>query len=302
MSDAQKPGELTRRDFLRNLAGLGVGGTLLTACAGNSTAASAAGSLLRAPLSQRIGVQLYSVRDLMQQDFEGTIARVAEIGYNDVEFAGYFNRTPEQVRKILDQNNLKAPSSHLGLDLFRNDLKGTLEMAKVIGHEYVTVPSGARGADLAAWRGVAAEFNRFGAAAREAGLKFAYHNHNFEFQGVAGGQTGYDILLNETDPELVFFEQDLYWTTFADRDPIELFNRAPHRFPMWHVKDLTTASGQKAMAPVGKGSIDWKKIFADAQLSGLQYPFVEHDTAAQYPGGSLASIQASYTYLKQLLS
>jgi sugar phosphate isomerase/epimerase len=301
MNDEIKPGELSRRSFLKNLAGLSVGGTLLSACAANQASAGAS-SLLSAPLSQRIGVQLYSVRDLMQQDFEGTIARVAQIGYNDVEFAGYFDHTPQQVREILDRYNLKAPSSHLGLDLFRTKLDETLEASKVIGIEYVTVPSGARGADVAAWRAVAAEFNRFGAAAKQAGLKFAYHNHNFEFQPLPGGQTGYDILLQETDPELVFFEQDLYWSTFAGRDPIALFQRAPHRFPMWHVKDLVTANGTKGMAPVGKGTIDWKKIFADAQLSGLQFPFVEHDTAAQYPGGSLASIQASYEYLKQLLA
>jgi sugar phosphate isomerase/epimerase len=301
MSDAHLPGELNRRAFLKNLAGIGVGGSLLTACAGNQ-AASAASTLASAPLSQRIGVQLYTVRDLLQQDFEGTIARVAEIGYNNLEFAGYYDHTPEQVRSILERYHLAATSSHLGLDLFRNDLQGTLEMAKIIGHEYVTVPSGARGADEAAWRAVAAEFNRFGAAARDAGLKFAYHNHNFEYQGIAGGQTGYDVLLRETDPELVFFEQDLYWTTFAGRDPVELFRRSPHRFPLWHVKDLTDTNGTKAMAPVGMGTIDWKALFGQADLSGMKYFFVEHDTAAQYSGGSLASIQASYTYLKQLLA
>lgn len=302
MSEAPKPGDLNRRTFLKNLAGMSVGGTLLTACAANQSAAGA-GALLRAPLSQRIGLQLYTVRDQLQQDFEGTIARVAQIGYNDLEFAGYYNRTPQQVRQLLDRYKLTAPSSHIGLDQFRNNLQGTIDSAKVIGHEYLTVPSlNVRGNDLETWRGIAAEFNRYGAAVKQAGMKFAYHNHNFEYQAVAGGQTGYDVLLRETDPALVYFEQDLYWTTFAGRDPIELFNRAPHRFPLWHVKDLTTSNGTKAMAPVGQGTIDWKALFAQAQLSGMEYFFVEHDTAAQYPGGSFASIQASYDYLKQLLS
>jgi sugar phosphate isomerase/epimerase len=161
------------------------------------------------------------------------------------------------------------------------------------------LPEAERG-DLDKWRSLAAEFNRYAAAAKQQGLNFAYHNHNFEFEGVRGGQTGYDVLLAETDPDLVDFELDIYWATFAGRDPVEIFNRAPGRFPLWHVKDMVSTGTD--MAPVGKGKIDWKRAFASAELAGLRYPFVEHDSAATYPGGSLESIRISYDYLKQLLA
>jgi sugar phosphate isomerase/epimerase len=295
-----------RREFLKSLASAGLGGALLTtaACASGRSAAAAAPDLTAAPLADRIGVQLYSVRDQLARDFDATMARVAQIGYDQVEFAGYYDRTPEQIRALLDRLHLTAPSSHIPLADFRNDLDGVIASAETIGHRYVTIPhlsDAEHGSTVQSWRSLAQEFNRYAAATRKQGIGFAYHNHNFEFAALPGGETGYDVLMRETDPSLVDFEMDLYWTVFAGRDPIELFNRYPGRIKMWHVKDLMGTGDDKHMVPVGTGTIDFKRIFDNARLSGMRYFFVEQDNAAE-SGDSLASIATSYQNLHRMLA
>ena len=302
MSEHDEKKELNRRTFLFQLAAMTASGSLLASCAragvGTSTAAAATRS---ATSPDFIGLQLYTVRDQLQADFEGTLARIAQIGYKNMEFAGYYNRTPEQVRATLDKLNLVSTSSHIGAPLLRQDAAGQIKAAKTIGQDYITIPSYQFGKDLAGWRKGVAEFNQWGAMCRDAGLKLAYHNHNFEFAPLEG-TTGYEILQNEVDPKLVDFELDLYWANFAGQDPLALFARHPGRFAMWHVKDMVVTDDKKGMSPVGKGMIDFKSYFAHAQQSGLKHFFVEHDSASQYPGGSLASIEASYQYLHQLLA
>ena len=302
MSEHDEKKELNRRTFLFQLAAMTASGSLLASCAragvGTSTAAAATRS---ATSPDFIGLQLYTVRDQLQADFEGTLARIAQIGYKNMEFAGYYNRTPEQVRATLDKLNLVSTSSHIGAPLLRQDAAGQIKAAKTIGQDYITIPSYQFGKDLAGWRKGVAEFNQWGAMCRDAGLKLAYHNHNFEFAPLEG-TTGYEILQNEVDPKLLDFELDLYWARFADQDPLALFAKHPGRFAMWHVKDMVVTDDKKGMSPVGKGTIDFKSYFAHAQQSGLKHFFVEHDSASQYPGGSLASIEASYQYLHQLLA
>lgn len=279
---------------LTNLFGLLVGlGTLgIAACAPVNAAGSAE--------PDRIGVQLYTVRDLLQQDFEGTLTQVARAGFKELEFAGYYGKSPEQVRELLDRLDVSAPSTHIGIDLLRQDLAGQLRAARTIGHQYVVVPylvENQRPTDVAGWQRLAAELNRFGAAAREQGLRLAYHNHDFELTALPGGRTGLDVLLAETDPELVDFELDLYWTVFAGHDPLRLFAQYPGRFPLWHVKDMNAA---RQMVPVGQGTIPFAAIFARASQAGMRHFFVEHDNAAQTVG-SLASIQAGYQHLRRML-
>jgi sugar phosphate isomerase/epimerase len=307
MSGEDVRGTIGRRVFLKNLAGLGLGGIALAGCAraAGAAAASPAGAMaaLR-PTPDRIGVQLYTVRDLLQQDFEGTLEQVAEVGYRQVEFAGYYGRTPEQVRALLDRLGLRAPSTHIGANAVRQDLPAQIRTAKTIGHEYITLPSfpiDRDNADVAAWRQVAAEFNRMAETIRREDLRFAYHNHAWEFQRLADGRTGFDVLLADTDPALVDFELDLYWVVHAGHDPIQLFQQHPGRFTMWHVKDMREPQGAREMVPVGQGSIDFPRIFAHAEQSGLRHFFVEHDNAANTVG-SLPSIQASYQYLQRLLT
>lgn len=286
---------MNRRSFLGSLAGTGLGALGLAACA--SAGAAGTGQARR----DRVGVQLYTVRDQLERDFPGTLERVARIGYKELEFAGYYGQTPEQVRQLLDRLDLSAPSAHIGIELLRKDLNGQLRAARTIGHRYVTIPylvENQRPKEVAGWQRLAAEINRYATVGREQGLRFAYHNHDFEFAALPGGRTGLDVLLAETNPALVDFELDLYWAAFAGRDPLRLFAQHPGRFTMWHVKDMTAA---RQMVPVGQGQINFRDIFARAQQAGLRHFFVEHDNAAQTVG-SLASIQTSYQHLQQLLS
>ena len=309
MAEHDETKQVSRRTFLFELAAMGVGTSVLASCAssaagaGTAVGASAASGIRAAGVNANmIGIQMYTVRDQLQADFEGTVEKIAKIGYKNLEFAGYNNRTPEQVRALLDRVGAVSRSSHIGAQLLRQDAAAQIKAAKTIGQEYITLPSYNFGKEgLAGWRKAVAEFNQWGAMCRDAGLKLAYHNHNFEFAPLEG-TSGYDVLVQETDPKLVDFELDLYWARFADQDPLALFAKYPGRFAMWHVKDMVVNGTQKGMSPVGKGTIDFKSIFAHARQSGMKYFFVEHDSAAQYPGGSLASAQASYDYLHQLLT
>jgi sugar phosphate isomerase/epimerase len=288
---------LNRRTFLFEMAAIGLSTSVLSACAG---AISRGG---RSATSNQIGLQLFTVRDLLAKDFEGTIERIAQIGYTNLEFAGYYERTPEQVRALLDRLKINSTSSHIGAPLMRQGAAAQIRAAKIIGQEYITIPSYPFGRDggVDAWKKGAAEFNQWGAMCRDAGIRLAYHNHAAEFAKIDGATTGYDVLMHEADPKLVDFELDLYWAAFADQDLLGLFAKYPGRFAMWHVKDLLITNGTKGMAPVGRGTIDFKTLFAHRSESGMRHFFVEHDTAAASPGGSLASIQTSYTYLHDLL-
>ena len=306
MAEHDETRQVSRRTFLFELAAMGVGTSVLASCAGSGSTAgvstAARASTGAGANANMIGIQMYTVRDQLQADFEGTVTKIAQIGYRNLEFAGYYNRTPEQVRALLDKVGAVSRSSHIGAPLLRQDAAGQIKAAKTIGQEYITLPSYNFGNEgLAGWRKGVAEFNQWGAMCRDAGLKLAYHNHNREFAPLEG-TSGYDVLVKETDPKLVDFELDLYWAKFADQDPLALFAKYPGRFAMWHVKDMVVTDDKKGMSPVGKGTIDFKSYFAHAQQSGLKHFFVEHDSAAQYPGGSLASVQASYQYLHQLLA
>ncbi len=257
-----------------------------------------------------LGVQLYTVRDEMKKDFEGTIAKVASIGYKEVEFAGYFGHTPQQVRAILDKNGITSPSCHVDYKLLAPDQwPAQLESAKVIGQPYIVnpwIPEELRKTEDD-WKRAAETFNRAGEASKKAGIQFAYHNHWFEFLPV-NGKLPYDMLLEMCDPNLVKMELDLCWITVAGADPLQYFDRYPGRFPLVHVKDMkklpkVTAGGSqdfgsslKEMTAVGSGIIDWKRIFAQSDKAGIKYYIVEHDK----PAAPFDSIKASYEYLTRL--
>jgi sugar phosphate isomerase/epimerase len=245
---------------------------------------------------ERVGLQLYTVRSLMKQDFEGTLAKVAQIGYREVEFAGYFDHTPADVRAILDRHALASPGAHVSYESTATGWDQVLDAARVIGHHYIVVawiPEAER-KDLDAWKRVAERFTKAGEACRRAGLQFAFHNHSYEFQPVAG-RLPYDVLLEAADPQLVKMEMDLFWITNGGQDPLAYFHNYPGRFPLVHVKDMAPGADHK-MVDVGKGKIDWKSLFAQSQLAGIEHYFVEHDE----PPDPIASIQASYEYLRRL--
>jgi sugar phosphate isomerase/epimerase len=241
-----------------------------------------------------LGVQLYTVRTLLATDFDGTMERVAKIGYKEVEFAGYYDRTPGALRRQLDSLGLAAPSAHVGLEDLGENWGRTLDAAETLGHDYLVVAwlDEKDRATLDALRGTIDKFNRAGEEALKRGIGFAYHNHDFEFTPIAG-RLPYDILLAECDPEHVKFEMDLYWITKGGQDPVAYFEKYPGRFPMVHVKDM--AAGPK-MVDVGKGQINWARIFSKHDDAGIQHFFVEHDE----PADPMASIAESYRYLRAL--
>jgi sugar phosphate isomerase/epimerase len=243
----------------------------------------------------KVGVQLYTVRSLMEKDVEGTLAAVAAAGYTEVEFAGYFDKTPAEIKAMLDRHGLVSPSVHSG-NITPDAWAKALDAAHIIGHEYIVMPwiPPELRKTLDDWKRMAADFNRLAASAKAAGLQFAYHNHDFEFPLVEG-KVPYDLLLAETDPNLVKLEIDLYWITKAGQDPLTYFARWPGRIPMVHVKD-GKGPPDWAMTEVGSGTIDWKRIFAKSQQAGIQHYFVEHDQ----PADPIASITASCAYLKKL--
>ena len=243
----------------------------------------------------RIGLQLYTVRNEAARDLPATLARVAAIGYRDVEFAGYHGHSPAQVRDLLARNGLRAPSAHVPIASLRGDWKKVLDEAKLVGHEYVTIPwLDADRASVDSWKRIASEFNRGGAEARSAGLRFAYHNHDFEFLRI-GDVVPFDLLLTETDPALVSFEMDIYWLVKAGHDPLDYFRRFPNRFSMVHAKD-SSGPPEHRMVNVGEGTIDFRNVLGQGMKAGVSHIFVEHDR----PTDAFDSIAKSYRHLAQL--
>ncbi|MFA6168551.1 MAG: sugar phosphate isomerase/epimerase [Gemmatimonadaceae bacterium] len=277
----------SRRDAVRTLAALAAAGLFpRTTRAG----ASAPGVI------ERIGLQLYTVRSLMTKDMPGTMAAVAAAGYREVEFAGYFGRTPVEVRQLLEAHGLTAPSTHIGLDAVREQFGATAASAQAIGIRYLTIASldmrTIKSADD--WKRMADVFNDAGRRANAAGLRFAYHNHSVEFTPVDGA-VPMDLLIGGTDASLVAFELDLFWAMKAGQDPRAYFEKHPGRFEMVHVKDATAAPASD-MTDVGSGVMDWKRIFAAHEAAGIRHYFVEHDS----PADPMQSIRRSADYLKAL--
>jgi Sugar phosphate isomerases/epimerases len=261
----------------------------------------------------RLGVQLYTVRTVLEKDFDGTLAKVASIGFAEVEFAGYFNQTPQQVRDALKRHRLTAPSAHIDYASLTGDKWAkVIESAHTVGHTYLVnawVDESIRN-QPDAWKRIADTYNSAGAASKKAGIQFAYHNHNFEFAPLkdSGGKLPYDLLLESCDPALVKMELDLCWISAAGKDPLDYFRRYPGRFPLVHVKGLRKmppATGEAVpidrilpdITDVGHDDvIDWKRIFAQARTAGIQHYFVEHDV----PKEPFDSLKASHDYLSRL--
>jgi len=242
-----------------------------------------------------VGLQLYTVRRSLQQDFDGTLAKVAAIGYREVEFAGYFSRSPKDVRASLDRAGLVSPSSHIDYNTLQDQWPAMLDAANVLGQNYIVCPSidEKLRQRLSGWQRAAATFNRAAEAAHKAGIQFAYHNHSFEFESVEG-KLPYDVLLQETDPQLVKMEMDIFWLVKGGADPLAYFHRYPGRFPLVHLKGRDKKGEMSEVA--AHNSIDWKTIFASSTEAGIQHYFVEHDN----PADEFASIRASFNYLHQL--
>jgi sugar phosphate isomerase/epimerase len=282
----------TRRSFLGQLAAL----------------PAVTRSVAQSGRLERLGMQLYTVRNEMAKDFEGTLARVAALGYREVEFAGYFDRTPAAVRSALDRAGLSAPAAHVDLATISTRLPQVIDASQVIGHKFIVLPwlDEAARKDAGIWQRVADTLNRAGETSRRAGITMAYHNHHFEFVPGPDGRMPLDFLLSACERSLVSFELDLAWITAAGQDPVAYFDRYPGRFPMVHVKGLRKRPANGARTPidqvlpdivdVGGDSIDWARILARRSQAGIQHYFVEHDQ----PTSAFDSLRASYQYLNGL--
>lgn len=246
----------------------------------------------------RIGVQLYTVRTLLENDFEGTINEIARIGYREVELHSLFGRTSHEVRGILDGAGLAAPAWHVGADDLRSNMEVIVEEAICLGCSWVVCPYiDASERTLEGYRKVADELNTAGRACSDAGIYFAYHNHDFEFAERAG-RVPFDVLLESTDPSLVAIELDLYWISKAGHDPLAYLARGAgtDRYKMVHVKDMD-ATPARGMVDPGTGVLDFSRLLPAARAAGVEHYFVEHD----HPGDPLATARTGYRYLQRLL-
>ena len=245
-----------------------------------------------------VGIQVYTVRSLLKTDFDGTLSRLADLGYKDLEWWGTFGHTPEQIRDTLAKTGQRTPSAHFDYGDIRDHTDKVLAQAEVLQHDYVTAAwiDQKERATLADWQRIAEQFNKVGERLKASGQHFAYHNHNYEFPVVEGKQP-LDLLLENTDPALVAFEMDIYWLVSAGADPVAYIRKYPGRFQLFHVKDSAGAPTH-AMVDVGSGTIDFAAVFRAAVDHGnsLKYAFVEHDE----PADPLVFAEHSMTYLKKL--
>lgn len=245
-----------------------------------------------------IGIQLYTVRKEIQKDLLGTLKSVADIGYNSIELAAYgggkfYKKSPEEFKKMANDLGLKVLSSHNGFSA--DKLSETVDDCAKLGVEFSVLPSfgSAPRKTVDDYKKQAARFNTYGEACKKAGIQFAYHNHAFEFEKI-GNEIPYDILLKETDPELVKFEMDLYWIKKGGYEPLDYFKNYPGRFALWHVKDMDPNTGK--YTEVGSGDINFKEIFDNANKSGMKYFFVELDNSER---PALESVKISFDYLSK---
>lgn len=249
----------------------------------------------------QVGLQLYTLRDQTRNDFLGTIRKVAEIGYQAVEFAGYFNVPARELRRTLDECGLSAPSSHVGLDFtdigsMKSALAAQIEYAQELGLDYIITP----------WSPVPElpsmeDVNRIaqflyqaGEQVTAAGLKYGYHNHAFEFKQV-DGKAIIDHLLERIPAELMTVQFDLGWVHMGGSKPADYVRKYAGRVPLVHMKDF----GENGMkdTEVGQGVVDFKSVFDIAQQAGIRYYIVEQE---DFKSSSLESAQQSLQYFKQL--
>jgi len=258
--------------------------------------------LSAAPLGVPIGLQLYSVRELLPKDFDGTLAKLASAGYVEVEAAGYYDRTAAQFRHAMDQAGLRCISTHHPMSLLRPHLDEYIEYAHNLGLEYIVCPSAmhrdpaAKGElNLEDWRWVAGELNLIGQKVRAAGMTFGYHNHGPEF-GAENGIVFYDELLRLTDPGLVIFEMDCGWVFAAGRNPLDYLSKTPQRFPLLHVKDMArNAKGEYASTVLGRGAMHYAPILRAA--TGLKHYFIEQE---EFDIDPMEALRLDADYMRKL--
>lgn len=273
---------------------------LSTAALAAAASAIPARKLYASPVAPPIGLQLYSVREDLARDYAGALKRVAAIGYREVEAAGFYNRSASDVKRMMSDAGLRCVSAHYSLADLLKSTDATIAYAKTLGLEYVicSAPWSADPARLekypgGSWQGIlhamtledwkwnADQFNQLGCKMQEAGLKFGYHNHTMEFRKEEGG-TGYQVLLEDTDPRCVTLELDCGWAIAGGQDPAKILRRYPGRFAMLHLKDVKPAPAgtepdKRVSTEVGLGVVDFPALFEAARISGVRHYFIEQE-------------------------
>ncbi|GAB3038630.1 sugar phosphate isomerase/epimerase family protein [Spirosoma pulveris] len=315
----------TRRNFLRDAGALTLGGLALPTFAG-------ATNLFNAAPKYPIGIQLFTLFKPMNEDPKGTLEKVAAAGYNEIESAfntrgGYYGYSAKEFRKLVSDLGMTWRAHHAGGAPFRprpaapaaagaagapsrpamdfskmppmlnlrDNYQQLIDEANEGGLSYLVCSSTPVGTIDDINKSIEV-FQKTGEAAKKGGIGFAYHNHATEFDPVEGGKTPYELILSQTDKDLVKMELDLAWATKAGKDPVALFKEQPGRFPLWHIKDIK--DDNKTITEVGNGMVDFKKAFSAAKTAGLKYFFVEQDMAPQ----GIESITTSITNLKKILA
>ncbi len=287
----------TRRSFLQHSALLSAGFLIQPSCAWGS--------------KRKVGLQLYTLREIINQDVKLVIKQVADAGYDEVEMYGltadykFFGLTVEQFAHLLKTHNLSSPGGHYTPEefLFKNgngdDVKKLCDVGHTLGNHFIIIPwlREENRKNIEQYKILAERLNKAGEIVKKSGLQLAYHNHDFEFEDM-NGEYGYEILLNNTDKDLLKMELDLYWVVRGGYDPVALFKQQPGRFQLWHVKDMSKSDrGQNT--EIGNGSINFKNIFDHASLSGVKHFMIEQEN--NYLPDHIGSITKSNIAVKKLL-
>lgn len=300
MSSGESQPKMERRNFLKTSAAL------------LSSALLVSNAYAKAP-KYKMGLQLFTIRDAMAKDVIGTLKKVSALGYQDLETYGfdpaglkYYGMDAAAFKSVLADNNLTTSSGHydlfLYLDKSPDELKKyvdrCIEGARILGKRYITWPwLTPESRTIEKFKLLSDRLNIVGEQVTKAGLGFAYHNHDFEFID-HNGENGYDIIMKNTDPNLVKLQIDLYWVMHSSKlSPSELFSKQPGRFVMWHIKDMDKVS--RDYTELGNGSIDYTKILPDASRSGLELYFLEQ--GGNFASNSMKSIEDIARFFKKKL-
>ncbi len=260
----------------------------------------------------KMGLQLFTVRDALAKDLQGSLKKIAALGYEDLETYGYngaekkfYGLDAPSFRNLLADNKLTTSSGHYDFaplfdkpaDELKRYVDQCIEGAHAVGHHYITWPwLNESSRSIEKFKLLTEKLNLIGEQVNKAKLGFAYHNHDFEFID-HNGENGYDIILKDTDPSLVKLQIDLYWTAYSKRNPLELFAKYPGRFVMWHIKDMDKVS--RNYTEMGNGSVDYTTILPSAAQAGLQYYFIEQ--GSNFAQNSMQSIADSAAYFNKNL-
>lgn len=245
-----------------------------------------------------IAVQMYTLREESEKDFVGTLKKVAELGFDGVEFAGYGGLSAKEVRLLLDDLGLKAAASHVPLDDLETNLEQVIEDQKQLGSKYVVcpylLPERRKEQD---YQALILFLEQAGAKCRQEGITLCYHNHDFELENLSDGRTALESIFEDTNSANVKAELDVYWLTKAGETPVEWMNRYRNRTPLIHLKDMTTDEEQY-FAELGTGGVNIESVINLGEESGVEWWIVEQDFSRRTP---FESIEISLKYLKERL-